>query len=307
MPSGKKVAAYTISAVVIVLLIIVPLTIAYMSVHPGRCGLDATPASKGLRFHSTSIKAGNIELSTWIIEPMKQEKSEIVVLMHGYTSCKSAPEILDVAAEFSRRGFRVIAFDFRAHGESGGSITSIGPLEADVDTKAVVDWVSSHYPKRPLVLAGFSMGAVAAIMEGYKDPRVKAIIADSPYPILSEVVPRWLGSKAGIPGWYSQLISAWGSLLTGENLDFGPMKLRNIPKPLVIFVGDRDPLVKPKEAEEISSKSPCGVLIVVPGAGHVGSYKILGVKGYVDQISSVLFKRCPIGSSSLTSMPWPAS
>jgi len=230
MVSKKKAAAYTALVVVVIVFAVIPVATAYLSLHPPRCKPIRNPAARGLAYENVSIKADGIELSGWLIEPAAPEKREIFVVMHGYTSCKASEEVLAVSSELARRGYRVLAFDFRAHGESGGSATSIGPLEAGVNTRSAVDWVAKRYPGRPVVLLGFSMGAVAAIMEGAGDPRVAAIVADSPYPLLSEVVPRWLGSKMGVPDWYSRLIGAWGSLLAGERLDYGPYKLGTVPK-----------------------------------------------------------------------------
>jgi len=60
-------------------------------------------------------------------------------------------------------------------------------------------------------------------------------------------------------------------------------------------VGTDDPLVKPGEAKRLAAKSACGLPLIVPGAGHIESYKVLGADNYVNQILAALegrLKKC---------------
>jgi predicted alpha/beta hydrolase family esterase len=82
--------------------------------------------------------------------------------------------------------------------------------------------------------------------------------------------------------------------MIGVNMSFGPLSLKRVDKPLLVIAGDRDPLIKPAEAMEIAEKSPKGQVIIVEGAGHVESIKVLGPGNYVDKIELFLVEKTGI-------------
>ncbi len=280
------------AAAAFILLAALPAYIAFISLHPHRCPYHSTPASRGLPYVNFTVETvDGIRIRGWIIEP--NNTGPVFVVMHGYTMCKSAPEILNVSAALARRGYVVVDFDFRGHGDSGGTMTTIGRLEVR-DARAVLRYVERLYPRRPIVLLGYSMGAVVAIVAGAHDPHVKAIVADSPYYRLGDVVPRWIGAKTPFPSWYGVLVRLWGELLAHGKVDpgFGPAAAGRVDKPLLVIYCTRDPLLRRSEAEKIAELSPCGRLVTVPGAGHVGAAEKLGLDRYLDIVTSVLRMKC---------------
>lgn len=279
----KKIALASVIVVLLLVIVVIPAYIAYASIHPNRCSYHDTPSDYGLRYSDVETTTGKITLKGWVIEPVPPEKTPIIIIMHGYTSCKASPGLLKIARDLSARGYRIVMFDFRAHGESGGDSTTIGLVESQEDAPAIINYVAEHYPSRPIILLGYSMGAVVAIMSGINDDRVAGIIADSPYPNLNTVVPRWLKAKMGLPETYSKLIGFWGELFVGKSTDFGPIKLDSINKPLLVIAGTKDPLVTPDEAREIAGKSSNGHAIIVDGAGHVEAFNVLGER-YIDEV-----------------------
>jgi len=298
--SRKKKLVVALVVVLVLVFVVLPAYIAYSSLHPARCGSMETPGDYGLSYVDVEVMTEDgVLLKGWVIEPAGGvEKEAVLVLMHGYTSCKADPDLLAVASAFAKMGYWVVMFDFRGHGESNGT-TTIGPKEARYDAPAILGLVEERFPGRPVALLGYSMGGVVAIMAGNGDPRVTAIISDSPYPVLSEVVPRWLKAKMGIPTWYSSLIGFWGSLFSGEDLDFGPMKLESIDKPLLVIVGTEDPLVTPEEAKQIAEKSPRGETLVVEGAGHVEAARTLGIDAYTKIVDDFIARSLAmLGSGS---------
>jgi pimeloyl-ACP methyl ester carboxylesterase len=115
---------------------------------------DDEPAVPGPRLQTSD----GVELATrrWLVS---QEARAIVVLAHGFTANKDEPRLVSLAAELQRRGFEVIAYDSRGHGQSGGLCT-LGDLERH-DVAAVVEWARTR--NRRVVLVGASMGAVGVL------------------------------------------------------------------------------------------------------------------------------------------------
>lgn len=285
----KKIIIATAVIIILIAFVVIPAYIAYASVHPPRCDSTLTPADYGLNYTTVQLNTTDgITLRGWIIQPKTTEKQPVIIVMHGYTSCKAADYILEISTALAKKGYRIVLFDFRAHGESGGSKTTIGPKESTIDAPTIINYTATQYPDRPIILLGYSMGAVVAIIAGNNNPHVTAIIADSPYPLLNQVVPRWLKSTAGIPEWYSAIIGFWGKIETGENLDFGPLKLDKINKPLLVIAGTKDPLITPQEAKTIANLSTNGKAIIVQGAEHVESYDILGIDKYTQLIQDFI-------------------
>jgi len=81
-----------------------------------------------------------------------------------------------VIRRFGARGFDMIAYDSRAHGESEGGACTYGFFEKR-DLRRIADTIASA----PIVLMGSSLGAAVALQEAPDDPRVAAIVAAEPF------------------------------------------------------------------------------------------------------------------------------
>ncbi len=295
MSRVKSVAIGVIVVVIVIAFIVFPIYVAYLGTHPKRCVEKENPSDLGLSYYNfTVLTKDGVKLYGWVIKPLGTTgKRYVVIIMHGYTSCRARPEILKLSAYLAKDGYWVVLFDFRAHGVSGGSRTTIGPLEEMYDAKAILNYVSRNFPGYKIGLIGYSMGAAVAYVLGANDPRVSAIVADSPYPELRVVVPRWLKAENGIPQWYSYSIVFWGRILYHDmNLSFGPMSVSKVDKPLLVIVGTKDPLVTVSEAKIMAGKSPCGDLLIGYGAGHVRTYQVVGWEKYIDSIETTLMRTC---------------
>ena len=76
------------------------------------------------------------------------------------------------SSDISAKGFDVIAYDSRAHGDSEGSTCTYGYFEKD-DLRRIVDLIE----RRPIVLIGNSLGAAVAIQAAAGDTRIAAVVA----------------------------------------------------------------------------------------------------------------------------------
>src|SRR5207248_1416848 len=81
--------------------------------------------------------------------------------------------------------FDVLAFDFRAHGESQGDHTTVGYDEArDVD--AAVSFAAQRDPQN-VALLGLSMGGAAGLNAAPDLPAVRAVVTDSAFATLDDI------------------------------------------------------------------------------------------------------------------------
>ena len=93
-----------------------------------------------------------------------------VVYLHGIADNRGSSA--GAVDRFTRKGFDVVAYDSRRHGDSGGDVCTYGFLEKR-DLRRVVDGL----PPGPVVLMGTSLGAAVALQEAAADPRITSVIA----------------------------------------------------------------------------------------------------------------------------------
>src|SRR5947209_4820918 len=116
-----------------------------------------------------------------------------IVLCHGYRVTRTY--LRPVAALEYQFGYNVLLFDFRGHGESESVATSGGNAEVR-DLEAALA-VASRQPETlpgKIIIHGFSMGASIALLT-LPHPDVVAIIADSPYARLDDILRRLVHSR----------------------------------------------------------------------------------------------------------------
>jgi pimeloyl-ACP methyl ester carboxylesterase len=111
-----------------------------------------------------------------------------IIICHGYRINRAV--LRPVAALEYKHGYNILLFDFRGHGESESIATSGGNAEIrDLEAALVVARQQAETFPGKIVIHGFSMGAsVALLLE--PQPDVAAIIADSPYARLDEILKR---------------------------------------------------------------------------------------------------------------------
>jgi fermentation-respiration switch protein FrsA (DUF1100 family) len=119
-----------------------------------------------------------IKLSAWYTPP---QNGGLILVAHGYGDKR--PE--DFYVLFASRGYGVLAWDFRAHGKSGGEFSSLGYYEV-CDVKAALDYALAQPGVKHVGAWGGSMGAVTMIRAAAQYPEIEALVADSPFSTLEE-------------------------------------------------------------------------------------------------------------------------
>lgn len=114
-----------------------------------------------------------------------------VVYLHGVADNRSSA--VGVIDWLTRRGFDVVAYDSRGHGQSDGDVCTYGFYEKR-DLKHVIDTL----PPGPVFLMGNSLGGAVAIQGAAESDRVAGVIAAESFSdlrtIATERAPRFLPS-----------------------------------------------------------------------------------------------------------------
>jgi Dipeptidyl aminopeptidases/acylaminoacyl-peptidases len=134
--------------------------------HPARHHVTAgTPTS----CEEATLSGDGLDLKGWRCRGSVPRRGTVVYL-HGVADNRSSS--VGVIDRFGRRGFDVIAYDSRAHGESPGNLCTYGYFEKR-DLHRVIDSITDG----PIVLVGTSLGAAVALQEAALDSRITAVVA----------------------------------------------------------------------------------------------------------------------------------
>src|SRR5262249_8575357 len=114
--------------------------LGYLYVHPPRFPVLRTPGSLGLSYETISLIARDgVRLAGWYV--MAPGARAAVILCHGYPMNRQA--ILALIPPLYRAGFQVLAFDFRALGDSEGTVCTFGKEER-WDVLAAIDFLKAR-------------------------------------------------------------------------------------------------------------------------------------------------------------------
>jgi fermentation-respiration switch protein FrsA (DUF1100 family) len=128
--------------------------------------------------HIELTTSDHVKLAAWYTPP---KNGAIILVAHGYGEKRSDAYYL----LFAQKGYGVLSWDFRAHGESGGDFSSLGYYEV-LDAKAALDFALAQPGVEHIGAWGGSMGAVTMISATAQYPEIEALVADSPFATLED-------------------------------------------------------------------------------------------------------------------------
>ena len=211
-----------------------------------------------------------VNIKGWFIPYDGAEKT--IILMHGWGMNRS--DILKNTYFLHDLGFNLLYFDFRALGESGGKVSSIGYLETR-DVRAAIKYLKETRPEscKKIGLYGLSMGAMVAICEGASNPQISCVAAEASYYSFRRVVSRWAWVHHKVPSF--PIIPIVLHYIR-RDLHVNPERYSpkyNIgkiaPRPVLIIHGRYDSIVPAAQAKLLFKRAGDPKEIwLVPGAKH---------------------------------------
>jgi pimeloyl-ACP methyl ester carboxylesterase len=121
-------------------------------------------------------------------EVFQNDASPLILYCYGNAGClaERMEELHHLSKELK---LDIVAYDPRGYGNSKANNPN-DPLSAHTwlgDGKEVYDWICYHYPQRPIIVWGVSLGgAVAASLAA--QPRVQAVVMMTTFARLSDVI-----------------------------------------------------------------------------------------------------------------------
>ncbi|HVB34657.1 MAG TPA: alpha/beta fold hydrolase [Patescibacteria group bacterium] len=183
--------------------------------------------------------AGRMEALFWTVAESDPPMAALVCHPHPlFGGTMHNKVVFRVARTLNELGLPVLRFNFRGTGLSEG-VHDEGRGELD-DVRAALDWLAAKFPAKPILLAGFSFGALVGLRAGCADERVSGVVG------------------LGFP-----LNRADGGFL------------RACPKPKLFLHGSEDQFGNVDKLRELVASLPeTKRLVVVPGVDHFFTGKL---------------------------------
>jgi pimeloyl-ACP methyl ester carboxylesterase len=235
--------------------------------EPPRTPITQTPIDYGITTYSdvTFTSSDGITLRGWYIP---SQNGAAVILAHGYVDNRQF--LLPEAAFLTRTGYGVLLFDFRGHGQSGSAPVTLGDHERR-DLHAAVDFVAAQPDVNPDRIGGlgFSMGAATLAEVAAEDDRLRAVVIESPYATLDEVVRQRLNVPDVLR---DPLVRALEWRVHANVNDVRPIDdlCQISPRPVFLIYGDQDDVLPPGTAQQMfAAACPPVETWLIHGIGHV--------------------------------------
>ena len=219
-------------------------------------------------YDTVQLTANNgIKLEAWY---MKADSAKgTVILFHGLNSNKG--NVLAEAFEFISFNYNIMLVDLRAHGNSEGTISTLGNKEAE-EVKLAYDHILRSGEKN-IVLWGMSLGAVIITKAIWQyDIQPQKIILEMPFDGLQDHIK----ARARISGFPGEPFGFFVTFWTGIEQGYwgyshkSSRYAKKISCPVLLQWGNNDEYVLRNETERIfaSINSSKKKLEVYEGAGH---------------------------------------
>ena len=227
--------------------------------HPGRRIVQRQPDRpvETLDFEGD----GGVRLRGWWFHAPGTKRGT-VVSMHGVADNRGSS--IGLADHFLAKGFDVVAYDSRAHGESGGDACTYGYYEKK-DLSRVLDRLEG----KPIVLVGTSLGAAVSLQAAADDPRIAVVIAAAVFSDLRTVAGErapFFASKGNI----DEALRLAEQTAKFRVDDVSPLAAAaRIHVQVFLLHGERDNETPNAHSHRVfAALHEPRKLLIVPGAGH---------------------------------------
>ncbi len=253
-------------------------TVSRWLTRGARTVLEAAPLGAELIVEDVEcITVDDCKLRGWVVEPATPLAT--VALFHGIRCNRM--DMLDRIVDLTAAGYRCVAFDHRAHGESEGKQSSFGFHEQH-DVTAVLDLIKERWSDQPRAAIGVSMGAAAICYAAERAREFNTIVLESMYSDLARAFTTRVGSD--YPAWFQRFRRGviW---ITERRINVRLPLLAPIehvgelaPAAVLVLTGTEDVHASPQEAIELYKRCRGRrELAFISGAGHCDVYEVGGV------------------------------
>ena len=249
----------------------------------------------------TILDSSDHELEALLVTT--KSASKLIIFCHESGATKESWE--KYAYFLPAKGFHILSVDLVPKTtDDGPNMLSQWPTEQDVERLlTVIRWAKKEFPGNTVTLFGVSHGADVAFATSFKDPSIKAVIADGLFS-MKEVFRGYIRKWAPVlvrtnlfgekyPNWVVNIftnLGVWHSQKSSKKIFLDIEKLlKKKHVPLFMIHGEKDDYIPPPHQKLLEKLNQRGVdkHLVVPRAGHNEAI-LLGREAYEEKISQFL-------------------
>ena len=295
-----RLAAAGFLVVIVILYGLVSFLIAQGVTKADRDPQEDHPSNYDLVFEDVEFpsRRGDVMLSGWYLPG--EDSSPHLIFVHGIGSVRSGDNAVELAARMVEHGYNVLLFDLRGHGSSGGDKVSGGYFER-WDVLGAFDYLVERGvdPGRTgqIGLIGFSMGAATSIMAAAEEPRIVAVVADSPYADATDLIAREAARKTPIPLWLMPIFIPTTKLMAKGiyGIDIGELaperSVERLEYPILVIHGTEDQRIPLDHGERVVKAAEAGSFLWrALGVDHVDAF-LTYPDEYVDRVTEYFGSR----------------
>ena len=267
---------------IVLLIIVLSFILVYANTHPPRYPLNIPPSDYHREYENvTFVTKDGLTLAGWLIKPDRTGKNmPSIIICHGLGANRS--DFTDLAVFLAQRGYLVLMFDFRAHGDSEGSRTSLGYHEQK-DVNAALQYLSMRpeVDQGRIGIFGFSLGGSTAILAAAETRKFRAVVADSAFTSLKDQARQAITEYYHLPAFpfvaFSVLTYELYFQTKVNNID--PESVIGViaPAPVLIIAGEGDDMIPAGNGRRLyQAAGEPKELWIIPVGSHGGTVAAAG-------------------------------
>jgi fermentation-respiration switch protein FrsA (DUF1100 family) len=218
------------------------------------------------------VTADGVAFGAWFFR--QTGSPQVIVISPGHKGRRQ--DLLGIAVALWRKGFNVLVYSYRGMPGSDRATITLGVHEVQ-ELAAAIAFARRRVRGARIGLLGYSMGAVVCLLGAAGDPSVEALVLDSPFSDLRQLVSENVWRQALLPGApFVAAVSLWMRLRHGVRLaESSPIAVLSglEPRPLFFIHGGADTITSVRHSRRLydAYRGPREIW-VVPGTPHTGAY-----------------------------------
>ena len=276
---GLKWGSISLAVIIIVAYFFVSYMIASGLTKYDRRDQEDNPSSHGLEYEEVEFASrdDDITLGGWYL-PGENDKPTII-FVHGIGSTRSGNNMVAFASKMVDRGYNILMFDMRGHGTSGGDRVSGGYYEQQ-DVLGAYDYlIARGISSDSIGLLGVSMGAGTGILAAAQEPGIKALVADSTYAKVSNLLSNEASRKTKIPKTITPVFIPTVTLMAKlfYGISIGSLvpedAVHDLDYPILVIHGMADSRIDYSHGERVYNEAKANSDIwLIPDVDHVDAF-----------------------------------
>jgi dipeptidyl aminopeptidase/acylaminoacyl peptidase len=218
------------------------------------------------------VTADGISFGAWYFR--QPGSPQTVIISGGHKGQRQ--NVLWIAVALWRKGFNVLVYSYRGMPGSDRAPVTMGIKEVQ-ELQATIAFARRRVKEARIGLLGYSMGAVVSLLGAAGEPDVTALVLDSPFCELRQLLNETVRRLSMLPGQpFVALASVWLLWRAGCRIsECSPLSVLSAlePRPLFFIHGGADTIVPVHHSRRLydAYRGPREIWIV-QGAPHTGAY-----------------------------------